>query len=144
MLVVDIPFDDRRHRHHDRHYEIFLTPNRRATLAITANVGHTINMALVYLDQNGNPMLVTPVPDTPPTWTQTTPATGTLVAGTDTASELLIAPGTDTVSVSVTVGGTSFSGSVDITATAVPQILTSISITATDVDAPASAAAAKK
>lgn len=133
MLVVDVRYD-RHHRHHDRHYEIFLTPNRRSKLAnVTVSVGHTVDFALVFLDQNGNPMLVTPTPDTPPTWTDTTPATGTLTPAASglTAQESALAVGTDTVSVTLTVGGVSFSASIDLTVQAAPQVLTSVQITGT-------------
>jgi hypothetical protein len=132
MLVVDVHYD-RHHRHHDKQYEIFLTPNRRATLAnVTVTVGHTVDFSLVFLDQNGTPMLTTPTPDTPPSWSNTTPATGTLTPAASglTAQESALAAGTDTVSVSMTVGGASFSASIDLTVQAAPQILTSVQITA--------------
>ncbi len=100
---------------------------------VTVNVGHTVSFTLVYLDQNGNPMLTTPTPDAAPTWTDTTPATGTLtVAGNGlTASELAVAAGSDTVSVALAVGGTSFSASIGVTVQEAAQVLTSISILAT-------------
>jgi len=90
-------------------------------------------MSLIFLDQSGNPMLVTPTPDAPPTWTDTTPATGTLTPAANglTATELAIAAGTDTVSVALAVGGVSFSASVEIDVAAAPQILTSIAIATT-------------
>lgn len=98
---------------------------------VTVSVGHTVDFALVFLDQNGNPMLVTPTPDTPPTWTDTTPATGTLTPAASglTAQESALAVGTDTVSVTLTVGGVSFSASIDLTVQAAPQVLTSVQIT---------------
>jgi len=100
---------------------------------IDVTVGHKVTMNLVFLDQNGNPMLTTVTPDAVPTWTDTTPATGTLTAGADglSATELAIAAGTDVVNVSVTVGGVAFAASLGITSTAVPQVLTSIQINAT-------------
>jgi hypothetical protein len=142
MLVVTVGHPHHHHRHH-RRYEIFLTPNRRSKLAnITVSVGHTINFTLVYLDQLGNPMLVTPTPDAAPTWTDTTPATGTLTPGGNTASEIAIAAGTDTVSVALAVATVAFTASIGVTVTAVPQVLTSVQIAATDVTAPPTGTAA--
>lgn len=102
-------------------------------MATTLSVGHTLNMSLVFLDQSGNPMLTTPVPDSAPTWTDTTPATETLAVDASglTASAAAIAVGTDTVSVAVVVGGTSFAASLDVSVTAAPQVLTSVQIAST-------------
>ncbi len=100
---------------------------------VTVNVGHNVSFSLLFLDQQGNPMLVTPTPDAPPVWSDTTAATGTLTAAANglTASEVALAAGTDTVNVSLMVGGVVFPGSIDVTVQAVPQILTSIAILAT-------------
>lgn len=100
---------------------------------VTVNVGHTVSFTLVYLDQNGNPMLVTPVPDAPPVWSDTTPATGTLTVAPSglTASELALVAGTDVVNVAVIVGGTTFSALVDLTVQAAPQVLTTVQIAST-------------
>lgn len=100
---------------------------------VAVNVGHTVSMSIVWLDQNGNPMLTTPVPDAPPAWTDTTPSTGTLTVapGGMTATELAIAAGTDTVDLSLSVGGEAFSASLGITVSAAAQVLTSVSIAAT-------------
>ena len=100
---------------------------------VNVTVGHTVSFTLVFLDQNGNPMLTTPVPDAPPTWSDTTPATGTLTPAADglTATEKAIAAGSDTVNVSLMVGGNAFSASIDLTVEAAPQVLTSVQIAAT-------------
>jgi hypothetical protein len=100
---------------------------------VIVTVGHTVSFTLVFLDQNGNPMLTTPTPDAPPSWSDTTPVTGTLTPAPSglTATELANGVGTDTVNVSLMVGGTSFSASIDLTVQAVPQVLTSIQIAAT-------------
>jgi len=68
--------------------------------AVTMVVGHTDNLSIVYLDQHGNPMLVTPIPDSPPTWAQTDPSVATLTVAADgmTASEKAVAAGSDVVS----------------------------------------------
>jgi len=100
---------------------------------VIVNVGHTVSFTLVFLDQRGNPMLTTPAPDAAPVWTDTTPATGTLTAGASgmTASELAVAAGADTVNVSLSVGGTEFKASIDLTVQEAPQTLTSIQVLAT-------------
>ena len=97
---------------------------------VSVSVGHTVSMSLIFLDQSGNPMLVTPTPDAAPVWTDTTPATGTLTAAANglTATELAIAAGSDTVSVALAVGGEQFSASVAIDVAAAPQVLTSVAI----------------
>jgi hypothetical protein len=102
-------------------------------MAVTLAVGHTLNMALVFLDQNGNPMLTPVVPDAAPSWTDTTSATETLtVSGSGlTAVGTPVAPGTDTVSVALAVGGVSFTATLDVTVTSAPQVLTSVSIAPT-------------
>lgn len=99
---------------------------------ITLSVGHSAALSIVYLDQNGNPMLAAPTPDSPPTWSNTTPATATLTEGPGnlTATEAAIAAGSDVVNLAVVVGGKSFSASLGVTVAAAPQVLTSVSIAA--------------
>jgi hypothetical protein len=78
-------------------------------------------------------MLTTPVPDSPPVWSDTTPATGTLTAAPSglTASELALVAGSDVVNVTAIVGGKTFTALVDLTVQAAPQVLTSLQIAAT-------------
>ena len=97
---------------------------------VTFSVGHTDTMTIAYLDQNGNPMLETPVPDSPPVWSQDTPATATLTASGDgtSATETGIAAGTDTVSLSVVIGGATFAASLSVTVSAEAQTLSSVDI----------------
>jgi hypothetical protein len=99
---------------------------------VKVTVGHSVAFSIVYLDQNGNPMLTTPTPDSPPVWSDTTPATETLTPAASglTASAVALAAGTDVVTVAVTVGGTSFTGTCDVEVDAVPQVLTSVDIAA--------------
>lgn len=97
---------------------------------LNVTVGHTVSFALLFLDQNGNPMLTTPVPDAAPTWSNSTPATGTLTPSGVTATEVAIAPGNDTVSVSLAVAGAGFTASIGLTVDAV-QVLTSVQIVGT-------------
>ena len=110
-----------------------LHPGKEKYMSVTVTVGHTVSFSLVYLDQNGNPMLTAPVPDAAPVWTDTTPATGTLTPAASglTASELAIAAGTDTVNVAVAVGGKAFAASVDLAVHAAPQVLTTVGISST-------------
>lgn len=99
-------------------------------MAATFNVGHTDTMTIAYLDQNGNPMLVTPTPDSPPTWVQTTPATDTLTVAASglSAVALGLAAGTDVITLTVIVSGVTFTAVDDLTVTAAPQVLTSVAI----------------
>ena len=102
-------------------------------MAVTLAVGHTLNMALAFLDQNGNPMLTTPTPDATPAWTDTTAATETLAPAASglTCVGTPIAPGTDTVTLTLAVAGVSFSANLDVTVTAAPQVLTRVAIVPT-------------
>ena len=98
---------------------------------VDVTVGHQIACSISYLDQNGNPMLVTPTPDSPPVWANTTPATETIVPSADglTCQATTVAVGTDVISVTDIVAGVSFSATLAVNVTAVPQVLTSIAIT---------------
>lgn len=97
----------------------------------TVAVGHTIAMSIAFLDQNGNPMLAPTVPDAPPTWTNTTPATETIVPAADGLScvATAVAAGSDTVNLSATIGGKAFTASLSVTVDVV-QVLSSIAIKA--------------
>ena len=101
-------------------------------IPVTINVGHTDSMSILFFDQNGNPMLTTPIPDMPPVWTNSVSPVGadTLSVPTNglTAVVTAVAPGTDTVTVTVAVGGKSFSATQPISIQAEPQVLTSIKI----------------
>lgn len=118
--------------HHKRLVEeATIPPNGEIKMnPVTVSIGHTVNCSIVFLDQSGNPMLITPTPDAPPTWTDTTPATGTLttVPGGLTATELAVAAGGDTITVSLAVAGVNFTASVPVIVSPAPQTLTSIQI----------------
>lgn len=97
------------------------------------SVGHKVIDTIEYLDQNGNPMLVSPIPDSPPTWTKTAPdTTDTMVVLPDgtTATITAVAEGTDTVSLTIVVGGVTFAATQSLNITAAPQVLTSVKIAA--------------
>lgn len=97
---------------------------------ITLTVGQNLSDSIVFLDASGAPMLTQLTLDALPTWTQATPATETLTASADglTFSGPVIAPGSDTVTVTVSVNGTAFKASQAVTADAAPQVFTSIDI----------------
>lgn len=101
-------------------------------MATTLAVGHKLELAITFLDQNGNPMLDAQTPDAAPTWSNTTPATETIVPSASglTCEGTTVAAGTDTVSLAVVVNGVTFNATLDVTVTAAPQVLTSISIDA--------------
>jgi len=95
-------------------------------------VGHQLALSILFLDQRGNPMLTAPTPDAAPSWSNSTPATETLAAAADGLSAVAttVAPGTDTVSLSVVVGGVTFSATLGVEVDAEPQVLTSVGIQA--------------
>lgn len=103
-------------------------------MTVTVNVGHTVTNTIVYLDQNGNVMLQTPVPDKAPVWTDSgsaaNPPLDSVNVSPDgsTAVVTALSAGTDNLSVALTVGGSAFSASVAIGITPAPQVLTSIAI----------------
>ena len=99
-------------------------------MALTLNVGQQVQLSLSYLDQNGQPMTV--MPDSPPSWSAGNPATDalTVVADGSSAIDVALAAGTDTVGVTVVVGGRSFAASLALTVAPPPQVLTSVEIVA--------------
>lgn len=100
---------------------------------VQVTVGHVINMAIDFLDQNGNPMLTPVAPDSPPVWSNTTPATETLAVSGDGLKAVAtpLVPGTDTVNTAVIVGGVSFAANLGVNVSPAPQVLTSVVITPT-------------
>jgi len=97
------------------------------------NLGHKIGLAIQFLDANGNPMLVQPIPDTAPAWSNSTPAIETLSVAANglTATADPIAVGVDTISLNLSVGGIAFSAALNVEVDAAPQVLTSIAIVPT-------------
>jgi hypothetical protein len=128
-------------RHHSR-FQVYLTvngtkhllnPNRKNYMTTIITMGHVLNMKLTVLDQHGNPMLAPVTFDAPPGWSNTTPATETVVASADGQSAVAtpVAPGTDTISVTCSIGGQSFSAALAVEVDPEPQVATSIRIDAT-------------
>jgi hypothetical protein len=97
-------------------------------------LGHIINLAVTFLDQNGNPMLKQPAADAPPLWSNTIPGTETIVASADGMAAVAtpVAVGVDTINVAAIVGGKTFTATLNVQVTAaVAQVLTSVSIVPT-------------
>jgi hypothetical protein len=135
-------------RHHHRRLFFYVIVNGRddlfqlfelkpgehvMTSPVSVNVGHQVNCGIAYLDQNGNPMLTTPTPDAAPTWSNAPAPAGaatlTAAPGGLTAVDVAAAVGSDVVTVTLLVGGVSFTASVPVTIAAAPQVLTSIAVT---------------
>lgn len=97
-------------------------------------VGHTVTDTIVYLDQNGNPMLAAVTPDAPPAWANAPSAPGidalAVSADGSTATISTSAPGTDTITLTVVVGGKTFTATQSLNIQAPPQVLTSVAIAA--------------
>jgi hypothetical protein len=95
--------------------------------------GHSDSMSIVYLDQFGQPMIVNPTPDTPPSWSNA-PAPSNddtlTVAGPGNLTAVLaaLAAGTDTVTLNVVVGGATFTAIQPVNISAAPQVLTAVEI----------------
>lgn len=98
----------------------------------TMTVGHTDTLTIQYLDQHGNPMLTAVTPDSAPTWANvpSNPPVDTFTVSQDGSNATLVAtaPGQDTVTLTVIVGGKSFIATDSITIQAAPQVLTSVMI----------------
>ena len=97
---------------------------------VTVAIGHVVALSIIYLDQSGNPMLVTPTPDSDPVWTDSPDPAGcvTFASVGQTATDTAVAAGTDTVGVTVTVGGVAFTASLGVIVSPAAQVLTSIQI----------------
>lgn len=96
------------------------------------SVGHTDTLTYVIVDQNGNPMIPQPALDSPAVWTDAPSASGvdTFAAAADGTSAVVtaLAAGSDTVSLSVVVGGKTFTASDLITISAAPQVASGVQI----------------
>ncbi len=98
---------------------------------INLTAGHTDAMSIAYFDQNGLPMVTAPTPDAPPTWVNVPSSADTFtVAGPSnlTASLAALAEGTDSVTLTVVVGGVTFTAVQPVNIAAAPQVLTSVEI----------------
>ena len=96
----------------------------------TVTVGHQVDFSIGYIDTNGNPMLTPVTPDSAPTWTNVSGSPDTFTVSADGTTSVLMATGagSDTVGLSVTVGGVVYTASDLITITAPPQVLGGVEI----------------
>lgn len=101
-------------------------------MALNMKVGQSDTLALVFLDQNGQPMATAPTPDSVPAWTNTTPATDTLTVAADglSATDAAVAGGTDQIGVTVVVNGQTFNAVLDVNVTPAAQVFTNVAIVA--------------
>ncbi len=101
---------------------------------VTVTVGHTVVCTYTILDQNGAPMLVQPPLDAPAMWTDTPDPAGadTNIVSADGTTDIVTAAaaGSDTVGLSVTIGGRTFADSLLITIAAAPQVASGVMIDA--------------
>lgn len=99
---------------------------------LDVTVGHQIECTLIYLDTNGNPMQTAPTPDSPPAWTSTGDPTDKLNVSSDglVCDIDTLAAGSDTLNVTVVIGGTSYTASLPFTVGDAPQELGSVAINA--------------
>lgn len=131
----------RHHKHHHRHVVLFvngvgtiLNQHERTKIMLELSLGHKVECTLVVLDQNGNPLLTPVAFATPPVWSNTTPATETILPSADglTCEGTLLVVGTDVINVSATLPGGSapVQASVAVTVDPAPQVATSIRVDA--------------
>jgi hypothetical protein len=127
------------HQHRQRPHFVVLTvksvsvlipANKELHMATTYTIGHTLTATIRYLDQNRNPMLVTPNLDAVPVWSNANPDAETLSVSPDGLSVVAspVAPGLDTISLMVVSGGQTFSATLDVEVDAAPQVLSFIEI----------------
>lgn len=99
-------------------------------MSTIVTIGHKLRMSIAFLDQNGNPMLTQPSLDAIPTWLNADPNVEALTVSGDglSATGTPVSPGNDTVSLSVSSGGATFSATLAVEVDAAPQVLTSVEI----------------
>lgn len=98
----------------------------------TVNAGHQVTATYKILDQNGQPMLTQPALDSPAVWTDTPSPSGatTNVVSADGTTDVVtaVAVGSDTVGLTVVIGGKTFTDSALITITPAPQVASGVQI----------------
>lgn len=96
-----------------------------------AVVGQPVKLSIVAKDQDG---ITIPLPttDSPPVWSNTAPTVDAIAAAADglTAVDTCLSVGTDTVGLTVIVGGKTFTASMPLTVSKPPSVLTSVDILA--------------
>lgn len=114
-------------------FAVELSPRETIHMAFALNVGQTIDFSIRYLDTTGVEMTTPPKADSTPSWGNLHPDIETLTASGDglTATATGVAAGTDTIQVSLSVGGQSFTATLDGTVSGTAgQTLGSIEIVA--------------
>lgn len=120
-----------KYRWHWRQRLYRLNPNRKVVIMTDVVVGHQIVNTIVYLDQNGQPMLTSPSPDAAPVWSNlAAPTVDTMQVSADGTTDTVTAvgAGADSLSVSVTVGGQVFTAVEQINVSTAPQVLSAVAI----------------
>ena len=101
----------------------------------TVVAGHEVIATYVVTDQNGQPMVTQPPLDAPASWTDTlsVPGVDTNAVSADGTQDVIqaVAPGTDTVGVSVTIGGKTFTDSALLTVSPAPQVASGVQVVLT-------------
>jgi len=72
---------------------------------LNTTVGKHVTFKLVFVDTNGNPMLVTPTVDAPPVWTNTALDHFTAAPDGLTCQADAVGPGSDMITVKLNIGG---------------------------------------
>lgn len=137
----------RSHHHHRKRLAIFIStdgldkvgailiPEERIVLMDQVTVGHTDTIAIVQVDQNGNPMKTPVAFDAPPAWTNvpgSPPIDGLVVAADgSTAVATALAAGQDTITVTATVGGVTYTATLQLSISEAPQVLSGIKLVGT-------------
>lgn len=112
-------------------FAVHLLPNEVIHMDFSHNVGDApLPLSIKFLDQHGNTMTTTPAPDAPPTWSNDTPISEMLTVAPDglSATDSPLAAGTDTVTLTLHVGGVAFTAVAHGTVNPEPQVLSSIEI----------------
>lgn len=104
-------------------------------MSTSVTVGHLVDYSFQYVDTTGAPMLTPVTPDSPPVWADApaTPPVDTFVVAADGSTAVLTATaaGSDTVTVTVIVGGVTYTATDLVTISAAAQVLGGIQIVAT-------------
>jgi hypothetical protein len=126
------------HRWRHKRVHIFEPGVTHMNITDSVTVGHQVAFAWEWIDANGNPPpagTTLPTPDSTPVWANTpaTPPVDTFTSSADGSTALLVASaaGSDTVTLTVVFGGTTFTASdlVTISAAVVPFVPAGVQIT---------------
>jgi hypothetical protein len=113
-----------RHHHHGRHqyirvvlnldgkFAVELSPEKETHFMAQADVGKPVTQTIEFLDKDGN--VITAVPDSPPQWTLSDPNLASETTSADGLTNTVTgnAAGDEKVSLTVQVGGQTFTAEV--------------------------------